>query len=140
MPGSRWMTLAVLGITISLGGCHFSSARIKKSTLTDQYDPKTIKPARERTQFPTTQPEIYDIVTFAYCPKGTKVAVVWHYLGGPAGTPSPQQIDRVAKEVRGSGRIAFALTRPNKGWPPGKYAAKIYLNGKLAKTDTFQIQ
>lgn len=34
----------------------------------------------------------------------------------------------------------FSLSRPNAGWPVGKYVAKIYLDGELKKEVPFTIQ
>ncbi len=140
MPRSSRLAVVFLGLPLFLAGCRFSSAKITGSSLTDEFDRKEVKAKRTRTVFATNQEKIYDVVSYAYCPKGTKVAVVWKYLGGPPGSPPPQQIDRVEQEIRGTGRVAFSLSRPNKGWPRGKYAAEIYLNDKLARTDTFEVK
>jgi len=35
---------------------------------------------------------------------------------------------------------SFTLSRPNRGWPVGKYRVELFVNDKLAETVKFEIE
>ena len=132
--------LASLGAKTSCS-CHFSTARITSATLTDKVDSSKVKAIGEKDSFSFGVGKIYYVVTYKNCPKNTKITATWKYLGGPPGAPKAQVIDQpVEKSVRGSGRIAFSLSKPTKGFPPGKYEVVVKLNGKQVRSQTFTIK
>ncbi len=131
--------LASLGAKRSCS-CHFSTAKITKAVLTDKVDEGKVEAIGSKDAFPQTVTKVFYVVTYRNCPKKTKITATWSYKGGPAGSPKPQVIDKpVEKVVRGSGRIAFSLTRPNRGFPPGKYEVVVKLNGREVRSKMFTI-
>lgn len=67
-----------------------------------------------------------------------KVSVIWNYLE----YGEPVQIDSVELPVSdGSSVLLSRLTRPENGWPPGRYSVEVFWNNrdKIA-SEEFEIQ
>ena len=72
---------------------------------------------------------------------GDKVRCVWIAEDVGDAAPPNYQINETstkADDVRAFG--TFSLSRPNNGWPPGKYRVEIYVGEKLAETLRFTIE
>jgi hypothetical protein len=72
--------------------------------------------------------------------KGDKIRCVWiaEDVGGVA--PPNYKVDETATTADGPEAFGtFTLSRPNKGWPPGKYRVELYAGDQLADTVKFTI-
>lgn len=73
--------------------------------------------------FATTDPEIFASAALKHAPADTKIVVVWRYLEG-AGV----EIDSVTLTTKeGSTSMQSSLSRPDKGWPKGKYEVTMQI-------------
>jgi len=137
--------VVILAATISMGAkrscsCHWSTAKVTDAVMAASID-KNVRAKNKTNAFKPNQDKFYCIVTLKHCPKGTNVSAKWKFLGGPTGVPKPGDIDSTKKDVNGSGRLAFTLTKPpGKSWPVGKYAVEISLNGKKDRTVSFEVK
>lgn len=73
--------------------------------------------------------------------EGDRVRCVWIAEDVGQAAPRDYHVDETvttAKETPAFG--SFSLSRPKKGWPPGKYRAELYLNSDLVTTLPFIIE
>lgn len=101
----------------------------------------------------------YEIINLAteFAPDTAKIYCAWKAEGVAAGTqvrgawiaedvgsvaPKNFKIDEATfiSPTAGSAMGAFALNKPNKGFPVGKYRLEIYLGQTLAKTVPFTVK
>ena len=94
-----------------------------------------------QTSFPSDTPELYLRWQGETLNPGDKIRCVWIAEDVGDAAPANYQVNEAstkAQETRGFG--TFTLSRPNKGWPTGKYRAEIYVGDKLAETVKFTIE
>ncbi len=101
--------------------------------------------AKESTGEPTTTfssdiPKIYARWQGETLQKGDKIRCVW--IAEDVGDVAPKnykvdETSTTADGPRGSG--TFTLSKPNKGWPVGKYRAEFYQGDQLVETVRFEI-
>jgi len=96
---------------------------------------------RPTTEFASSVPKLYAYFLTEGTEKGEKIRGVWiaEDTGGVA--PANYKIDESTltgdKENFGGG---FALSRPDSGWPVGKYRVEVYVDDDLQATTKFQIK
>jgi len=83
-------------------------------------------------------PEIFVVFDCNNAPDGTVVKVAWKY------TESDPAIDiddasMTLTEVD-SKNINFSLTKPDKGWPSGKYEVELFIDDNLQQTVNFSVK
>jgi hypothetical protein len=71
---------------------------------------------------------------------GAPVRGAWIATDVGAAAPANHKIDEASVELSESGTGTFTLSKPNAGFPVGKYRIEIYLDKRLAKTVPFTIQ
>ncbi len=72
--------------------------------------------------------------------EGDKVRAVWIAEDVGTAAPANTKIDEASLTANGEGfHGAFSLSRPDKGWPPGRYRVDIYLGEKVATSVKFTI-
>jgi len=72
---------------------------------------------------------------------GTQVRGVWIAEDVGKAAPANYKIDQASFTSPGStAQGSFALSKPNKGFPIGKYRLEIYVGSDLAKTVPFTIK
>ena len=127
------LSLMVLLMIQVLTGCSVSTANIKSAVMARDYkDGQAVDPT---TVFKATD-TFHCVAELANAPDDTKIKVVWTAVD--AGGAKDQKI--LDKElVSGSGIANFTLTH-DKPFPAGKYKAELFLNDKLDKTLTFEVQ
>src|SRR5262249_33454309 len=91
------------------------------------------------TTFPNDTPEFMCVWT-AEAPTDTDVRGVWIAEDvGKVAEPNHKIADATVKLL--PSRVGeFSLSKPNNGWPVGKYRLEIYLAGTLAKSVPFTVQ
>lgn len=103
--------------------------------LTDSKETKA-----EKSVFATDTPKIYVLFTLADAPSGTPVRAVWiaDQTGGAA--PDNYKIDEASLNAGGNITAGnFSMSKPNKGWPVGKYHVELYISGGLAQKIPFRV-
>ena len=72
--------------------------------------------------------------------KGDKVRCVWIAEDVGNAAPPNYKVDEAQSTASGPEAFGtFTLSRPNKGWPPGKYRVELYAGDQLADTLKFTI-
>ena len=54
--------------------------------------------------------------------------------------PDPDFAEETLTATEEGQNGGFTLSKPNNGWPVGKYRAELYVDGKLAETVKFEIK
>jgi hypothetical protein len=89
--------------------------------------------------FANDTPEIFCVWT-ADAPQGIDIRGEWIAEDvGRIAAPN-FKIAESAEKLAPSKVGRFSLTKPNNGWPVGKYSLDIYLGGKLVKPVAFTVQ
>jgi hypothetical protein len=91
-----------------------------------------------RVEFPPDTPQVVCIWKSEDVKPGTPVRAVWIAEDVGAAAPPNTKIDEITTTSYTGG--SFNLTKPNKGWPVGRYRLEIYLGKELAKTVPFAIK
>ena len=123
--------LAVSIISVSLAQA--AEVKIEAAIAVD----KDTKPA---TTFGADVPKLYAFFRSKGTAKGDKLRGVWIAENVGDAAPENTKIDEAtltADEADFFG--AFSITKPTKGWPPGKYRVEIYSGDDLATTAKFTI-
>lgn len=94
---------------------------------------------KEVTSFSKDAPKIYAIWKGDAVKKGDKVRSVW--IADDVGTAAPKntKIDEATVTVANNPTGNFSLSKPDKGWPVGKYRLELYVGDKLVETLKFTI-
>jgi hypothetical protein len=121
-------------------GAAADQARITSAQLglgvTPQFD--IVNPSAEFT--PDT-PKIYCAWKGEGMKSGTPVRGVWIAEDVGKAAPANYKIDQTSFNPLGSKTAgSFALSKPNKGFPVGKYRLEIYVGNDLLKTVPFTIK
>ena len=70
----------------------------------------------------------------------TKLSAAWIAEKTDA-APANYKIDSTDLTAKaGMDEATFTLSKPNNGWPVGKYRLEIYLGGKLVKSMPFSVK
>ena len=102
--------------------------------ISDKYE--IVKPANV---FTNDTPEIF-CVWKADAPQGIETRGVWIAEDvGKIAEPN-HKITEATEKMPFSRAGNFSLTKPNNGWPVGKYRLEIYLGNKLVKSLPFTIR
>jgi hypothetical protein len=94
-----------------------------------------------QASFPPETPKLFLRWQGEALAPGDKIRCVWIAEDVGDAAPANYQINETstkADDVRAFG--TFTLSRPNDGWPPGKYRVEIYVGEKLAETLRFTIE
>jgi hypothetical protein len=96
--------------------------------------------ANPTSQFTTDTAKIYCLWKADGLQSATAVRGVWIAEEVSGDTPPNYKIDEAAVTLPSDGHGNFSLTKPNSGFPPGKYRLEIYLGTTLAKTVAFTVK
>jgi hypothetical protein len=125
--------LFILLITISASVLHAQSIKVE-AIIAEGPDSK---PA---STFAPDALKLYAFFRSQGTHTGDKLRGVW--IADDVGNAAPKQttIDQATLTADSDNFYgAFSLTKPTKGWPPGKYHVDIYLNDKVAVSPEFTI-
>jgi hypothetical protein len=112
---------------------HAGDAKVEAAIAVDQ----DTKPA---TSFAADVPKLYAFFKTKGTEKGEKLRGVWIAEDVGAAAPSNTKIDESTLTADQDDFYgAFSLSKPNKGWPVGKYRVEIYDGDELAATVEFTI-
>ena len=95
-------------------------------------------------------PELLGVARFSTLPKaGSKVTTKWIAVDVGKAAPPNSLIDDSVVEVEAQTQplpkgasyiVRGTLSRPTKGWPPGRYKAEWAINGQPLGVTEFQIR
>ncbi len=120
--------------TVAVGQARITTA-VLGTGATDKDD--IVNPASE---FVPDAPKIYCAWTAEGVTAGTPVRGVW--IAEDVGNVAPPnyKIDEATLNLPGVDKGTFTVSKPNTGWPVGKYRLDIYLGKDLAKTVPFTVK
>ncbi|HWX55155.1 MAG TPA: hypothetical protein VN176_11255 [Verrucomicrobiae bacterium] len=116
-------------------------ARVTQAVLglgtTEKYE--IVNPTSE---FKPDTPKIYCAWKVEGAKSGTPVRGVWIAVDVGSVAPPNYKIDEATftPPIGSPDNGSFALSKPNTGFPPGKYRLEIYLDKTLAKTLSFTVK
>lgn len=92
------------------------------------------------TSFTTDLEKIYARWQGEELKKGDKVRCAWIAEDVGNAAPKEYKVDEASLTANGPRAFGtFTLTKPNKGWPVGKYRAEFYVGDQLAETIKFTV-
>lgn len=95
---------------------------------------------RPATSFAADVPKLYAFFIGHGLTTGEKLRGVWIAEDVGAAAPIETRIDETTLTVTDAEQHgAFSLTKPDKGWPVGKYRVEMYVGDQLAETVKFKI-
>ena len=129
----RTSSLLIILSVVCASLVHADDARIEAAIAVDQ----DTKPA---TTFGTDVPKLYAFFKTKGTEKGEKLRGVWIAEDVGNAAPADTKIDEATLTADQDDFFgAFSLSKPNKGWPVGKYRVEIYDGDELATTVKFTI-
>jgi hypothetical protein len=140
----RKEALGVVGFCLGLFLCAWpeiaaAQPRITKAVLgtgaTAKYE--IVNPT---TEFAPDTPKIFCAWRAEGVKTGTPVRGVWIAEDVGKVAPPNYKVDETTLNLPFANEGTFALSKPNKGFPPGKYRLEIYLGKDLAKTLPFTVR
>lgn len=129
------LLLVLVGTTACEASCQASTARISEPVVSASRDPVTQEPIEPKTIFPDSTGPLHAAVKLDYAPDDTRIAAVFYYLEG-----QERQIAADELMAGGSRWVSFELSRPDAGWPAGRYGVHFLLNGETKERIEFIIQ
>ena len=91
------------------------------------------------TSFTTDQAKIYALWKSDSIKEGDKVRSVWIADDVGEAAPKNTKIDEATVSATNDKGGTFSISKPDKGWPAGKYHVDLYIGDKLAETLKFTI-
>jgi hypothetical protein len=92
------------------------------------------------TAFAADIPKLYAFFRSTGTKQGDKFRGVWIAEDVGDAAPKETKIDEATLPAeKDDFNGAFSITKPNKGWPVGKYRAEIYVGDQLTSTAKFTI-
>ena len=132
------VSVSTLLVAMAVAGCEaqfsVSTAKLTEPNTAASIDAETKAPAALASTFAANVPAIYATAKLANAPDDTKIKATFHYLEG-----GDREIAGDEIEAGGSRYVAFTLSAPTAGWPPGQYEARFYLNGKEVHRKPFNV-
>ena len=93
------------------------------------------------TAFGTDTPKLFALFKTEGLQEGGKIRSVWIAEDVGDAAPKETKIDEKTLDAKGdTDDGVFALSKPDKGWPVGKYRLEIYVDDKLVTTTKFTIE
>jgi len=129
----RALTL-LTGIMICASVARAGDVKVKAVMTTGPEDDPT-------TTFAADTPKVFAMFKTVGAQKGDKIRGVWIAENVGSAAPANSKIDEKTLTLEGdTDDGALSLSKPTKGWPPGKYRLQIYANDELATTVKFTIE
>ena len=90
--------------------------------------------------FPLDTAKLYALFKTKGLQNGEKIRGVWIAEDVGEAAPKETKIDEKTLEMKGdTDDGVFSLSKPTKGWPPGKYRLELYVGDELNTTTKFTI-
>jgi hypothetical protein len=92
-----------------------------------------------KEEFATDTPKIYLHVQIEDVAKDSKLTATWIAEKTDAAPPDYKIDSADVAATAGMDEATFTLSKPNAGWPVGKYRVELSINGKLATSEHFTV-
>jgi hypothetical protein len=124
---------AIIALAVSVLACggSFSTAKISDAWLSTDTE------GTNHTTTFSSSDTMHLFVKLQNAPDDTEVKVDW--IAVNAEGVDPNYVINETKYTSGDGTVHFDLSN-NQSWPAGSYKADIYLNDKLDRSLTFEVQ
>jgi hypothetical protein len=133
MPALMKRLLALLTSLFVLASAYAGDVKVEAVIAVDG----DTKPA---TSFASDTPKLYAFFRSKGTEKGDKLRAVWIAEDVGDAAPANTKIDEVTVTgTKDDFEGAFSLSKPDKGWPVGKYKVEIYDEDDLVTTVKFTI-
>lgn len=124
--------LAVFALLLATGVD--AAPRFADVTVSDSADGDVV------TTFGLATPKIFVHAEMVDVPHGSKVSSDWIAEDTGGAAPPNYKIDSVALDAGMlTNVVTFSLSKPNKGWPAGKYRVDLFIDGKAAGAAHFKV-
>jgi hypothetical protein len=130
---NRSLFLLFTIFALALSSAHAGDVKIKAHMATEPKGEIT-------TSFTASAAKIYCLFETQGLSSGDKIRGVW--IADDVGDAAPKGTKIDEKTITADGDTddgVFSLSKPNKGWPPGKYRIVIYVGDDLITTAKFSI-
>jgi hypothetical protein len=134
LPTMKFILTLLLALVIGSSGLHAGDKPVVQAMIAKDSDTKPTD------VFSPNVPKLYAFFRSTGTVKGDKLRFVW--IAEDVGTAAPldtkiDEAELAADSDNFNG--AASLTKPDKGWPPGKYRVDIYLGDDLITSVKFTI-
>ncbi len=122
-----------------------SLPRVSAQAAKDEDKPLRATLAKDSETKPTTSftadvPKIYAFWIGDGVEKGDSIRCVWIAEDVGEAAPKETKIDEATLEAtKDKATGSFSLSKPNNGWPVGKYRVELYVEDELVETLKFTI-
>lgn len=116
--------------------CSFTTANFSDLQMASEIDEDN-NPVVPVDSFTVDSPVIYVTGTLNNAPEGTVIKAEWVYVE----EEPPIYIDSVELEaVEITTSFNFNFTKPDNGWPVGKYEVRLYIDNEQEEIMTFHVE
>lgn len=129
----------VIAVALLFASCSasFTTANFKNLQMASEVDEATNQPLTKTDTFHADSPMIYLTGSIANAVVGSKIKAEWLYVEGT----SPVDIDSTELELKEINTdFAFSLSKPDKGWPAGKYEVKLSIGDEYKQSVPFTVE
>ncbi len=130
-------TLLSIVFLLFLFSCQYTTANYSDLKTASSIDPESFAPVDITTVFSPMSPSIYVTGHINNAPSGTVMKIEWVYTEDD---PEFLILDYALDATEINQAIYFEITRPNAGWPLGKYEARLYIDDVLEATLNFTVE
>ncbi len=132
----RIIYLVAFALIITSCSFSFTTANFKNIQVASQVDDDN-KPTALKSVFAPTDPMVYVTGSINNAPDGTVIKAEWIYLG----TTPQTDIDSVTLDIESATTLfQFSLSKPDAGWPAGKYEVKLSIDDKYTQSAFFEVK
>lgn len=132
----RALVIVALATTVAAceAQCSVSTARLSEETMASEVNDETKTPVTATTSFAPDAPAIYVTAKVSNAPDDTRVKAAFYYLEGGEELIADDEVT-----AGGTRNVSFSLSRPDNGWPAGRYETRLFLNGEESKRLPFTV-
>lgn len=110
-------------------------AQITDTTMALEVNEETFEVVTPSDTFKQDTPLIYLVTQVESAPKGTMIKAEWYYLDEEVFINSTD-----VEPIYQSQPLLFSLSKPDNGWPTGKYQVILYIDDEKATTVFFSVE
>jgi hypothetical protein len=127
--------IAFLSLSLLFAGAAFAAGHFEDVYATDSSDGDAMD------TFAPTLPKIFVHAGLADISSGSKLTSDWIAVDTNGAAPPNYKIDSATIDAGAITNVAtFSLSKPNAGWPLGKYRVDLSIDGKPAGSVKFSIE
>lgn len=121
---------------INLNELYAGNGIIGRISISDKSDPKNNVVLDAKNLFNPDTPTIYTSIEVISAPENTEMEVNWYYITDE-GQKFPVNLAKL--RATGSENLLLSISKPETGWPAGKYEIDIFVNNNINTIVPFSI-